>query len=193
VIGLNSVAPAPKSHQRPDLFDGASQIVQGLLVDPPVNDVETLATINQTLIASGITAGDDQPKVVPYIFVAPRTPNRIGEIAQEVYRESYSGLRGMARSRDLALLGRLLGADRSWTRGELFSYLFFAPEFASKLNRGRARRRDALDRARTRRRRLAAARPAPLRPRPATVARNPTAASTSSSRLPTYLRMAAGK
>jgi hypothetical protein len=54
-----------------------------LLVDPLVNDVEALATINRTLIASGITAGEDQPKVVPYIFVAARTPNRIGEIAQE--------------------------------------------------------------------------------------------------------------
>jgi hypothetical protein len=84
-----------------------------LLVDPLVNDVETLATINPTLIASGITAGEDQQKVVPYIFVAARTPNRIGEIAQAVYRESYSGLRGMAHSRDLALLRRLVGADVS--------------------------------------------------------------------------------
>jgi len=123
VIGLKSVAPASKSDQRPDLFNGANQTVQGLLVDPLLNDVETLATINQTLIASGITAGEDQPKVAPYIFVAPRTANRIGEIAQEVYRESYSGPRGMARPLDLALLGRLVGADRSSTRGELFSYL----------------------------------------------------------------------
>jgi NTE family protein len=139
VIGLNSVQPAPKASQRPDLFDGASQIVQGLLVDPLVNDVETLATINETLIKGGVTPSDDQPKVVPYIFIAPQTPNRIGEIAQQVYRESYSGWRGMARSRDIALLGRLVGAGRSSTRGELFSYLFFAPEFASRLiDAGRA-------------------------------------------------------
>jgi NTE family protein len=134
VVGLNSVSPAPKSRQRPDLFDGASQIIQGLLVDPVVNDVETLATINQTLIHGGIeTTEDGQRKVVPYIFVAPMTPNRIGEIADEVYREYYSGLRGLRRSRDLSLLGRLIAPDRSSTRGELFSYLFFAPEFTARL------------------------------------------------------------
>lgn len=134
VIGLNSASPAPKSEQRPDLFDGASQIVQGLLVDPAVHDVATLATINDTLIHDAMATGaDGQCKVVPYIFVAPETPNRIGEIAHEVYREYYAGLRGLWRSRDLALLGRLVGAARGSTRGELFSYVFFAPEFATRL------------------------------------------------------------
>ena len=99
-----------------------------------MQDVETLASINETLIHGGMPAGGSpQRKVVPYIFVAPRTPNAIGEIAGEVYREYYAGLNGVRRSRDLALLGRLLGADRSSTRGELFSYLFFAPEFATRL------------------------------------------------------------
>ncbi len=134
VIGLNSVSPAPASKQRPDLFDGASQIVQGLLVDPVVQDVETLATINETLIHGGTdTRSADQRKVVPYILVAPKTPNAIGEIARDVYRKYYAGLGGVRRSRDLALLGRLLDASRSSTRGELFSYLFFAPEFATRL------------------------------------------------------------
>jgi NTE family protein len=133
-IGLNSLAPAPPSPQRPDLFDGASQLIQGLLVDPLVNDIETVATINETLIHRGSASEkNDQRKVVPYIFVAPETPNRIGEIAAEVYAERYDGLRGLWRSRDLALLGRLLGPTRSSTRGELFSYLFFAPEFATRL------------------------------------------------------------
>lgn len=134
VIGLNSVSAAPRSRQRPNLFDGASQIIQGLLVDPLVNDVETLATINETLIHAAIATSDDgQRKVVPYIFVAPKTPNRIGEIARDVYREHYAGLRGIRRSGDLSLLGRLVGAGRSSTSGELFSYLFFAPEFATRL------------------------------------------------------------
>jgi NTE family protein len=135
VIGLNSLGPAPGSRQRPDLFDGASQIIQGLLVDPVVHDVQTLATINETLI-HGDTAtrgrGRRRRRIVPYIFIAPRTPNRIGEIAKDVYRKHYAGLRGL-RSRDLAAIGRLVGAGRSSTRGELFSYLFFAPEFATRL------------------------------------------------------------
>lgn len=161
VIGLNSVAPAPRSRLRPDLFDGASQIVQGLLVDPVVNDVQTLATVNETLLhvgrgqlkggqgprtagrgqrqggrsprTVGRASGRDQRRVVPYIFVFPDTPNAIGEIAAQVYRECYGGPRGPLRSPDLALLGRLVGADRNSTRGELFSYLFFAREFTTRL------------------------------------------------------------
>lgn len=133
VIGLNSLAPAPKSTRRPDLFDGASQVVQGLLSDPVIQDVQTLATINETLIHGAPTGGAQNGRqVVPYIFVAPRTPNAIGEIAREVYRKHYSGLRSL-HGRDLAAIGRVIGADRSSTRGELFSYFFFAPEFAARL------------------------------------------------------------
>ena len=134
VIGLNSLAPAPRSRQRPDLFDGSSQIVQGLLVDPVINDVETLATINAALLRQpGSSNTEGQRDVVPYIFIAPETPNAIGRIAGEVFDEHYAGVRGLWRSRDLALLGRLLAPTRSSTRGELFSYLFFAPEFADRL------------------------------------------------------------
>jgi NTE family protein len=133
VIGLNSLGPAPKSRQRPDLFDGASQIIQGLLVDPVVHDVQTLATINETLIhEQGGARGRRRRRIIPYIFIAPKTPNRIGEIARDVYRKHYAGLRGL-RSRDLAAIGRLVGAGRNSTRGELFSYLFFAPEFTRRL------------------------------------------------------------
>jgi NTE family protein len=133
VLGLNSVAPAPKSPERPDLFDGSTQIVQGLLVDPARNDIQTLATINQVLIDGGQSSGDDQRAVVPYIFIAPSTPNAIGEIARDLYRERYAGVRGLWRSRDLSLLGRFVGASKSATRGELLSYLFFAGDFATKL------------------------------------------------------------
>jgi NTE family protein len=134
VIGLNSLASAPASAERGDLFDGASQLVQGLLVDPLMNDVETLATINETVQAGGGDAtGGGNRRVVPYIFVAPQRANTIGAIAKEVYEKSYNGLRGVLASRDLYLLGRLVGADRNTTRGELFSYLFFAREFARRL------------------------------------------------------------
>ena len=133
VIALNSLGPASRSRQQPDLFDGASQIIQGLLVDPVVHDVQTLATINETLShGNGATGGRRRRRIVPYIFIAPKTPNRIGEIARDVYRKHYAGLRGL-RSRDLAAIGRLLGAGQSSIRGELFSYLFFAPEFARRL------------------------------------------------------------
>ena len=134
VIGLNSLAPAPPSSERADLFDGASQLVQGLLVDPLMHDLETLASINETVQSSGAEVSPDgKRRIVRYIFVAPDEPNTIGAIAKDVYEKSYSGLRGLRASRDLYLLGRLVGADRDTTRGELFSYLFFAREFAQRL------------------------------------------------------------
>jgi NTE family protein len=143
VLGLNSVAPAPKSPERPDLFDGSTQIIQGLLVDPVTHDVQTLATINKIVMDGGQSSDSDRRKVVPYIFIAPSTPNAIGEIARAVYRQRYAGARSLWRSRDLFLLGRFVGASKSATRGELFSYLFFAGDFAAKLielGKGDARR-----------------------------------------------------
>jgi NTE family protein len=131
VIGLNSLGAAEPSDQRPDLFDGASQLVQGLLVDPLIHDIATLAQINATV---GDTGGDGERDVVPYVFVAPREPNAIGRLARRVYERSYGSARDLlGDARDLYLLGRLVGANRNTTRAELFSYLFFAPEFAQEL------------------------------------------------------------
>src|SRR4029450_2357668 len=72
-------------------------------------------------------------KRIPYILIAPETRNAIGECAVRAYRAHYSGLGGAAPSRDLALLGHALDAGLNPIRGELFSYLFFAPEFAREL------------------------------------------------------------
>jgi NTE family protein len=130
VIGLNSLGAAEPSEQRADLFDGASQLVQGLLVDPLINDIETLAQVNAAVGDTGAVGRD----VVPYIFVAPREPNAIGSLARRVYERSYGSAAALlGDARDLYLLGRLVGADRSTTRAELFSYLFFAREFAQEL------------------------------------------------------------
>src|SRR3954451_1813399 len=132
VIGLNSLSRAPASQRRPDLFDAAGEVIQAVLVDPLANDVATLSTINETLLTSGADNVADR-RVVPYIFVTPQTPDAIGELAAETYRDCYSRLRGLRRSRDLPLLGRLLAPQRSPARAELFSYLFFDGEFARRL------------------------------------------------------------
>jgi NTE family protein len=107
VIGLNSIAGSPRTAARrpADLFDGAAQAVQ---------------------------TGDGY-RVIPYIFVAPRERFAVGQLASTVYRRYYAGLRGLRRAPDLAVLGRLLDAARNPARGELFSYVFFAPEFAAAL------------------------------------------------------------
>jgi NTE family protein len=139
VIGLNSVTGARRAvSKRPaDAFDGAAQAVQALLADQLSNDVATLTTINQILAGrqpgSDGSSAADAYRVVPYIFVAPRERFTIGRLANKVYRRRYSGLSGLRRARDVALLGRLLDAGRNPSRGELLSYVFFATEFAQEL------------------------------------------------------------
>jgi NTE family protein len=155
VIALNSLRSAHMSG-RPEALDGTTQIVQALLVDPLVHDVQTLASINEILRArppatparppapaAERTQADARPrartrsrsrskhKPVPYILIAPKQPNEIGEAASRVFVEHYEGVRRAASS--VALLGRVLRAGANASRGELFSYLFFAPEFAREL------------------------------------------------------------
>jgi NTE family protein len=128
VIGLNSVAPAPgdrlADERRPNLFEGAAQIVQGMLVDRLVEDVRELAEEN--------LPGHEERRI-PYIFIGPRGRESIGEIATEVYRERYSGVRGLLRDVDLALLGRMVAGGDGALNGELLSALFFAPELLNRL------------------------------------------------------------
>ncbi len=132
VIGLNSVAGAPLEHddRRPDVFDGVAAIAQSVLADQLAHDVDTLATINDDVKQI------DKPikhRLVPYIFVAPPDRLAIGRLASDVYERYYAGARGLRRNRELAVLGRLLDAGRNPVRGDLLSYLFFAPEFTEPL------------------------------------------------------------
>jgi NTE family protein len=128
VIGLNSVARAPESDlaadAKPDVFEGAAQLLQALLVDPLEQDVRSLAEQNLP---------GHEGKKVPYIFVTPRERYGIGAIASRIWRERYSGARGFVRDRDLNVLGRFTAAGNGAIHGELLSFLFFAPEFATAL------------------------------------------------------------
>jgi NTE family protein len=132
VIGLNAVAGPPVEYddRRPDVFDGAAAVAQALLADQLAHDVDTLATINDDVKQS---TNPLQHQLVPYIFVAPTDRLAIGRLATDVYNRYYAGARGLRRNRDLALLGRLLDAGRNPVRGDLLSYLFFAPEFIRPL------------------------------------------------------------
>ncbi len=125
VIGVNSVAARPPAgdDRQPDIADGAGQLLQAVLVDPLVNDVNSLAAGNR----------DAGRRTVPYIFVAPPAPDAVGRLAAETFAESYRGLRGLRRSRDVTLLGRAVSGGRDADHGELLSYLFFAPEFTGAL------------------------------------------------------------
>jgi NTE family protein len=128
VIGLNSVARAPgepiASEDEPDVFEGAAQLLQALLVDPLEEDVRTLAEEN--------LPGHEGRKI-PYVFITPQERHGIGEVASRIWRERYAGARGFLRDRDLNILGRFTAAGNGPIHGELLSFLFFAPEFARAL------------------------------------------------------------
>ena len=145
VIGTEAVtdaAPQPERHacEPPDFGDGALHALHGTLVDPLGEDMRTLGNIN-----AFFTDGEDAPagtryrqargkppyRRVPYIFIAPSRRGIIGELATEVFRARYGGLKGL-RSPDFPLLNRLLGGD-SPAHGELLSYLLFDRDFIDAL------------------------------------------------------------
>jgi NTE family protein len=135
VIGVNSVAAPVSPHPaRPDTAEGVSQLIQGVLVDPLAHDVPTLAYVNRLVEETRRTGvALTGPRLIPYMFVAPETTDAIGRVARAVYDEHYKGLRALVRSPDMIILGRLCGAGTSPIHGELFSYLFFAPQFIREL------------------------------------------------------------
>jgi NTE family protein len=143
VVSLHSLrlGDVPPVAQKPELLDGAKQLIQGLLVDPLVNDLHTLADINSLLGTQPghrIDIPPDPParpkrktyRVIPYIVVAPGL-REIGKRAVEVFNDHYRGLRD--RYDNVAMLGRRLDLDNDSSRGELFSYLFFDKHFGSAL------------------------------------------------------------
>ncbi len=140
VIALNSLAPAPQRRvdRRPDALDGATQLIQAVLVDPLVNDVHTLAGVNELLgdtTEEKIQAheGRTGKRRVPYMLVAPEDPSEIGRVASEVYRAHYRSPLALARFPSLSALGHLANAAKDTSHGELLSYLLFAREFTERL------------------------------------------------------------
>jgi NTE family protein len=127
VIGLNSIAPGPPGvagEREPDVFEGASQLMQAVLVDPLTDDIRSLAEENLP---------GESGRRIPYVFVAPPERDEIGTIAARIYNERYSGLRGILRDRNIAFVGRTVAGGDDAIHGELLSFLFFAPEFAREL------------------------------------------------------------
>jgi NTE family protein len=150
VVALNAVTAAPEriaSEHRPDAIEGASQLIQALLVAPLAHDMATLADVNEIVRRRGRGPNDKkgnekrakEKKELPYIFIAPDKADAIGELARRVFNEHYADLLQTLHSSDLALLGRAVAGGSNPLHGELLSYLFFAPEFTAELVRlGRA-------------------------------------------------------
>jgi len=135
VIGLNSSVTRARPSARPDAIDGIAQLLQIVLADELADDVATLATVNEALAVAGAsaTAGPTSRQTIPYIFVAPSDRLAIGRLARDVYKRHYSGVAGLIRNSNLALLGRIVNAQRSAVHAELLSYLFLARQFIDEL------------------------------------------------------------
>jgi NTE family protein len=154
IIGLNCpwLGASRAARREPAAVDGAESIVQAVLIDPLVNDLHTLARTNEDVrnakkIRAKVSAGTrGVPRLtrqeIPYILIAPSTPDTIGRIAADVFEKHYSrkvkltaqGVRNFTRRpSSVGFIGGLLDAGSHPTRAELLSYLFFAPEFAKRL------------------------------------------------------------
>ncbi len=122
------VTSASSGGDRPQALNGVSALLQGVFVDPLINDVLTLTTINKMAAAN---PADGSYKPIPYILIAPERPFEIGEVASRVWKERY---RGPHRRRgSVARIGRLLDVEDGLARAELLSYLFFDPDFIAEL------------------------------------------------------------
>jgi NTE family protein len=136
--------PRPATDGKPpDFGDGALHLLQGMLIDPLIEDLRTLGEINLLLASAAApkteeslidfrAAGGKHPyRPLPCLLVAPREPGAIGRLAADVFHRrsraqlSLSGL-------DIRVLDRLLGTDTA-THGDLLSYLLFDPDFISEL------------------------------------------------------------
>jgi NTE family protein len=138
VIGLNSSLTPAQASKRPDAIDGIAQLLQVVLADQLADDVATLAAVNEALAPARSSAGRGAARRghrrrIPYIFIAPSDRLEIGRLARDVYARRYAGVRGLVRDRNLAVLGRILNAERGLIHGELLSYLFLAREFIDEL------------------------------------------------------------
>jgi NTE family protein len=166
IIALNSpwLGDDNKSKRRgPLAIDGAATVVQSVLIDPLVNDLHTLAKINEDVLEAEKVRKKLPPRTrtnklkrrkIPYIVIAPPEPDTIGQIAASVFKRRYpgvsltwKGLQEIWRSvNDVGFIGGRLDAGSDPGRGELLSYLFFDADFAECLiERGRKDARAWLD------------------------------------------------
>ena len=128
----------------PRLADVAANIIDGLLVDQVVDDLHRLATVNSFLVDSvapgprgaadayRAARGRKPYRKIPYALVAPERRGELAAIADEIFDDKYSGLRGWRRP-DYPFMSRLLGGGRSPSRGELLSFLLFDEDHVDRL------------------------------------------------------------
>ena len=132
----DSTRPPTPVHrdQRPDIFDAAGDVLHAGLVDRMIEDLRTLSSFNELIAQTGNggtrtsrTKGRRQRRVIPYIFAGPVQDGEIAALASDAFVNRYGRGPRSGWGLNIKLLNRLLGDSAS--RGELFSHLFFEPEF----------------------------------------------------------------
>lgn len=147
VIGFEPLNERPLPATKPPaprLADVAANVLDGLLVDQVADDLHRLVSVNSFFVegsgggmsksarAYRESRGRQPYKKISYALVSPEHRGEIGDIAERVFRERYSGLRGLL-SPDYPLISRLLGGGRTRSRGELLSFLLFDQHFTAEL------------------------------------------------------------
>ncbi|HZA08966.1 patatin-like phospholipase family protein, partial [Mycobacterium sp.] len=129
---VDAAAPAPASSLPPDVDDVVVRLMDAALVDRMIEDLRTLTKINTLLDSTETTSPTGRPrKVIPFLAFAPPHRATLAQLADDVFtnqRHRWQDPVRMARRAELRMLGRALGGDGP-RRGDLFSYLYFDPEF----------------------------------------------------------------
>ena len=116
-----AAAPRAQPQQRPpDLVDSIVSVLGSLLADRMIEDLHTLDKLNAS-------ANSSPARLIPRLFVGPKTRHELGELAAKVYGERHHGRR-VVNELDFRALHALVGA-RERGNGDLLSYLLFDEAF----------------------------------------------------------------
>lgn len=117
--------PAPASREKEDpkadVFTGAALVLRSLLADRMIEDLRTLATVNELLPGNRQT----RYRTIPFVFAGPQ-PDQSGELAAlaDTCFDSDDSVVDQFQHRDIRQLRRLLGGSTG-ARGELLTFLLF--------------------------------------------------------------------
>jgi NTE family protein len=112
--------PAQPQPRPPDVIDSVVSLLGSALADRMIEDLQTLDKLN-----ANVNGGP--ARLIPRLFVGPKTRHEVGELAAKVYGERYRGRR-VVDELDFRLLHALFGRSER-DNGDLLSYLFFDKAF----------------------------------------------------------------
>ncbi|MET7771904.1 patatin-like phospholipase family protein [Nocardia sp. NPDC005366] len=130
---VDTAATAPANNPPPDVDDVVVRLMDATLVDRMIEDLRTLSKVNALVgsTARDTTTEQSRKVVIPFLPITPPARATLADLAEEVFASQCHKPRGIAhrlRLTELRMLGHALSGDGP-RRGDLFSYLYFDPEF----------------------------------------------------------------